>query len=389
MRARRADRAADGARGAHRAASVSSTTARRRRCSTRRTARAADPRPHGRLRASCSTRSPSTAPRSTSTRRSRSATASCTAARGSSSRRSITPLVEIDIDELVGARAAAQPGQPRRASSPREQAFPDVPHVAVFDTAFHQTLPPAAYTYAIDARARGDAPHPPLRVPRHLAQVRVSEAAAAFLGRPLERAQADRAATSATAHRSPRRRRPLGRDVDGADAARGARDGHAVGRHRPGGALPPRSGAPGLSIDEPRRPAQQAQRHARARRARRHARPRRGERARATRRRRSRSRCTSHRHPRVRRRLRSRSSAASTRSSSPRASARTRRSCAQWSLAGRSGIRGVELDPERNRERGARHPRRISTDASKVAVLVVPTNEELEIARQTLAVVGA
>lgn len=29
-------------------------------------------------------------------------------------------------------------------------AFPDVPHVAVFDTAFHQTMPPEAYTYAID-----------------------------------------------------------------------------------------------------------------------------------------------------------------------------------------------------------------------------------------------
>jgi acetate kinase len=27
--------------------------------------------------------------------------------------------------------------------------FPDVPHVAVFDTAFHQTMPPAAYRYAI------------------------------------------------------------------------------------------------------------------------------------------------------------------------------------------------------------------------------------------------
>jgi len=29
-------------------------------------------------------------------------------------------------------------------------AFPNVPHVAVFDTAFHRTMPPAAYTYAID-----------------------------------------------------------------------------------------------------------------------------------------------------------------------------------------------------------------------------------------------
>ncbi len=38
------------------------------------------------------------------------------------------------------------------------RAFPDLPHVAVFDTAFHHTLPPEAYTYAIDrevARANG------------------------------------------------------------------------------------------------------------------------------------------------------------------------------------------------------------------------------------------
>jgi acetate kinase len=57
------------------------------------------------------------------------------------------------------------------------------------------------------------------------------------------------------------------------------------------------------------------------------------------------------------------------------------------SLAGLEGF-GVEVDPERNRERGS-GARRISTDASRTAVLVVPTNEELEIARQTLAVVDA
>lgn len=28
--------------------------------------------------------------------------------------------------------------------------FPNIPHVAIFDTAFHQTMPPDAYTYAID-----------------------------------------------------------------------------------------------------------------------------------------------------------------------------------------------------------------------------------------------
>jgi acetate kinase len=30
------------------------------------------------------------------------------------------------------------------------RVFPDLPQVAVFDTAFHQTLPPSAYTYALD-----------------------------------------------------------------------------------------------------------------------------------------------------------------------------------------------------------------------------------------------
>ena len=46
---------------------------------------------------------------------------------------------------------------------------------------------------------------------------------------------------------------------------------------------------------------------------------------------------------------------------------------------------GIRIDASRNesRERGIR---RISTDDSEITVLVVPTNEELEIARQTLAV---
>jgi acetate kinase len=47
---------------------------------------------------------------------------------------------------------------------------------------------------------------------------------------------------------------------------------------------------------------------------------------------------------------------------------------------------GVTLDPRRNKARSAK-PRTISADDSPVAVLVVPTNEELEIAEQTLAVV--
>jgi acetate kinase len=53
-------------------------------------------------------------------------------------------------------------------------------------------------------------------------------------------------------------------------------------------------------------------------------------------------------------------------------------------LSGLEGL-GIEIDPDRN-DAPNRGPRVISTDASRTTVLVVPTNEELEIARQTLQV---
>lgn len=53
-------------------------------------------------------------------------------------------------------------------------------------------------------------------------------------------------------------------------------------------------------------------------------------------------------------------------------------------LAGLEGL-GIEIDPARNEGHGER---RISTDASAISVWVVPTNEELEIARQVDALVG-
>ncbi len=49
------------------------------------------------------------------------------------------------------------------------------------------------------------------------------------------------------------------------------------------------------------------------------------------------------------------------------------------------GYLGVKIDDERNNVRG--EERIISTDDSKVKVLLVPTNEELAIARETLALV--
>ncbi|MFR7843824.1 MAG: hypothetical protein ACLU3U_12725 [Gallintestinimicrobium sp.] len=46
---------------------------------------------------------------------------------------------------------------------------------------------------------------------------------------------------------------------------------------------------------------------------------------------------------------------------------------------------GVELDKEANNIRGKE--RIVSTPSAKTKVLVIPTNEELEIARHTLAIV--
>lgn len=64
-------------------------------------------------------------------------------------------------------------------------AFPTVPHVAVFDTAFHRTMPPAAYTYAIDQDVAAE-----YKIRRYGAHgtshLYVSRATAKFLGRPVE-----------------------------------------------------------------------------------------------------------------------------------------------------------------------------------------------------------
>jgi len=54
-------------------------------------------------------------------------------------------------------------------------------------------------------------------------------------------------------------------------------------------------------------------------------------------------------------------------------------------MSGLTGL-GIEIDEQRNSQ-AAKGARRISTDSSRVAVLVVPTNEELAIARDCLAVI--
>lgn len=95
----------------------------------------------------------------------------------------ITPLVEINIDELSLLAPLHNPANLQGITAAK-RAFPDIPHVAVFDTAFHQTLPPPAYTYAIDAELA--ASHRIRRYGFHGTSHKfVSEAAAAFVGRPL------------------------------------------------------------------------------------------------------------------------------------------------------------------------------------------------------------
>jgi acetate kinase len=85
----------------------------------------------------------------------------------------ISPLAPLhNPPNLLGIRAA-------------REAFPDVPHVAVFDTAFHRTIPEEAHTYAIDANLAKQ--HRIRRYGFHgTSHKYVSELAAAFLERPLE-----------------------------------------------------------------------------------------------------------------------------------------------------------------------------------------------------------
>jgi acetate kinase len=65
------------------------------------------------------------------------------------------------------------------------RAMPGIPHVAIFDTAFHATLSPAAYTYAIDAQLAAE--HGIRRYGFHgTSHKYVSERAAGLIGRPVD-----------------------------------------------------------------------------------------------------------------------------------------------------------------------------------------------------------
>lgn len=95
----------------------------------------------------------------------------------------ITDEVEGRIDELAALAPLHNPPNLAGIRAARA-ALPQVPHVAVFDTAFHQTLHPEAYTYAIDGGLAAE--HGVRRYGFHgTSHKYVSEEAARFLGRDL------------------------------------------------------------------------------------------------------------------------------------------------------------------------------------------------------------
>ncbi|MBM3715262.1 MAG: acetate kinase [Actinobacteria bacterium] len=291
----------------------------------------------------------------------------------------VTPLVEINIDELSVLAPLHNPANLAGIRAAKT-AFPDVPHVAVFDTAFHQSLAPEAFTYAIDREVA--AAHRIRRYGFHGTSHKfVSEAAAAFVGRPLGELRQivfhlGNGASAAAIEG--------GRSVDTSmgltpleGLVMGTRSGdldpavlfHLARRADMGigdldTLLNKRSGILGIAgvsdmrdIEKGRAEGDPAAQLA----------------------------FDVYIH-----RLRAYAGAYLAQLNgvdviSFTAGVGENSAAVRAGAVATLGFAGVELDPERNaaRERGIR---RISTDASRVEVLVVPTNEELEIARQTLSV---
>jgi acetate kinase len=293
----------------------------------------------------------------------------------------ITPLVKINIDELSALAPLHNPANLAGIDA-AQRAFPDVPHVAVFDTAFHQTMPPAAYTYAIDREVA--AKHRIRRYGFHGTSHRfVSRAAAEFLDRPVDELRMivlhlgnGASACAISGGRSVETSMGM-TPLEG--LVMGTRSGDldpAILLHLQRRAdlsagevddlLNKRSGILGLGGHADMRDLVEAAESGEADAA---------------------LALEVYTH-----RVRSYVGAYAAQLGRVDAivfTAGVGENAAlvrEWSLAGLEGF-GVELDVEVNRLR-APGARRISTDASRTQVLVVPTNEELEIARQTVATVS-
>ena len=293
----------------------------------------------------------------------------------------VTPLVLINIEDLSELAPLHNPANVQGIKAAMK-VFPDLPQVAVFDTAFHQTMPPDAYTYALEASVADR-----LRVRRYgfhgTSHKFVSEAAAQFVQRPLTELKQivlhlGNGASACAVDR--------GRSVDTSmgftpleGLVMGTRTGDIdpavllylqrktrIGVDELDDLLNKRSGVLGLSGHQDMRDLTTAADAG-------------DEKARLA--------LGVYLH-RIKHYvgaylaelggadLIAFTAGVGENSAIVRARA----------LSGLEGL-GIEIDPDRN-DAPNRGPRVISTDASRVAVLVIPTNEELEIARQTLEVAG-
>ncbi len=153
-------------------------------------------------------------------------------------RRRAVSLDPVLVDDGVGPRSRSC-GRSRRCTTPRRcgrstspgGVSPACPHVAVFDTAFHATIPAAAATYAVPRRWREE--WGVRRYGFHGLSVAWAARARARGRRP----PPGRPATGGVPPRrrelgDGRRRRPFGRHHDGIQPARGRADGDALGLGR-------------------------------------------------------------------------------------------------------------------------------------------------------------
>lgn len=96
----------------------------------------------------------------------------------------ITPDVIAAVERLVPLAPLHNPGNLQGIHATQE-TFPEVPQVAVFDTAFHQSMPEAASTYAVPLAWRDE--HRVRRYGFHgTSHAYVSRRVAALLDRPLD-----------------------------------------------------------------------------------------------------------------------------------------------------------------------------------------------------------
>lgn len=288
--------------------------------------------------------------------------------------------VQQQIEDLAPLAPLHNPANLQGIRSARA-TFPGLPHVAVFDTAFHLTIPPAAHRYAIEERVAAE--HRVRKYGFHgTSHQYVSRRMAELLGRPLEEVSSIVLhlgnGASATAVRGGRSIETSMGMTPLAGLVMGTRSGDidpgvVFHLHRVAGMsvdeidtlLNKRSGLLGMTGTGDMRDVLQAADAGIGRAV--EALEIVGHRLRGT----------------VGAYLAhlGRTDAIAFTAGIGENAARVR----EIALEGLEGL-GIVLDPERNRGRGER---RISADGSPIEVWVVPTNEELEIARQVAALVDA